>query len=279
MSTYIFIDGGYLRRAHAQTVEKWFGFEAPLHLPFAIHKFAQLSNRPDSLEVQVIYSNGGETQAFYYDCLDEERKEAETEQGFNCRLREQEERLRALRDLNNCHIRLGTLKGPKRRRQKEVDVLMAVDMMAHAARNNMGKAVLVAGDLDFRPAVEALVQMGIVVHIIAGKYVAKELTWAASSFNELSFRDFYNFTDLTEKRLRPLPSVQDYIPSRDQTTLTRKGILKGDTCNLYELDGRYALHFPNFTIDGSYRERVFVHNNLEEIELLLEIEYERVQWI
>jgi uncharacterized LabA/DUF88 family protein len=63
-------------------------------------------------------------------------------------------------------MRLGSLRGaPKKRRQKEVDVLLAADMLTHGYDGNMDKAILIAGDLDFRRVVEALVRRGVFVEV------------------------------------------------------------------------------------------------------------------
>jgi hypothetical protein len=56
--------------------------------------------------------------------------------------------------LSGVHVRLGTVTG-KRRRQKEVDILLATDMLTHGFNGNMKTAVLLSGDLDFRPIIEA----------------------------------------------------------------------------------------------------------------------------
>ena len=145
-STYIFVDGGYLQRAHAESVAPWFGSETEIDLSSALARLAQLSTL-DDIWGPMAYSPNGGTRIFYYDCLDEDRRGNETDREFSLRLDQQNNRLQELRDINDCHIRLGTLKGRKRREQKEVDVLIAVEMMAHAARGNMQKAVLVTGEL------------------------------------------------------------------------------------------------------------------------------------
>ncbi len=81
------------------------------------------------------------------------------------------------------HVRLGTLKQRQQGRrvtQKEVDVTIAVDMFKHGTSRVIEKAVLVTGDLDFRPVVESLVQVGVVVELEYDPLVtAAELQQAA----------------------------------------------------------------------------------------------------
>jgi uncharacterized LabA/DUF88 family protein len=139
-----------LLRQHEETLRPWFGFEPNVNFESVIRRLELLSGTNE------IWITGGgppstanlKTSTFYYDCFDEEKRTGETDTAFGDRLEKQNARLRDLRDVDDCHIRLGALKGAKRRQQKEVDVLIAVDMMAHAARGNMDKAVLVTGDLD-----------------------------------------------------------------------------------------------------------------------------------
>jgi uncharacterized LabA/DUF88 family protein len=53
-------------------------------------------------------------------------------------------------------VRQGWLSPGKKRQQKEVDVLLAVDMLTRSFYKNMTKAVLLAGDRDFKPVVEVV---------------------------------------------------------------------------------------------------------------------------
>jgi uncharacterized LabA/DUF88 family protein len=197
MSTYIFIDGGYLRSRHAEITRKWFGFEAEIDFNSVVRRLNATSGRMLWAEVdRFTQVDESVTKSFYYDCLDEDRRQDESESEFHARIEKQNALVANIREVNGCHIRLGALKGSKKiRRQKEVDILLAVDMMAHAAQRNMTKVVLLAGDQDFRPAVESLVQLGIFVHIVGdAKHTSRELTWAASSYTKLTFDDFYGWT-------------------------------------------------------------------------------------
>jgi hypothetical protein len=67
-------------------------------------------------------------------------------------------------------VRLGSLSGKgNRKRQKKVDVLLAVEALDHAFRKNMAQVCLITGDLDFSPLVESLVKLGTYVTV---SYVA-----------------------------------------------------------------------------------------------------------
>ena len=93
----------------------------------------------------------GMFKTFYYDCKDDLKKATETEEQFRKRL-EQEEHFNGIQGVRGCHVQLGTLTSEgTRKRQKEVDILLTVDMMNRAIRQNMDHAFLLSGDADFRP--------------------------------------------------------------------------------------------------------------------------------
>ena len=69
----------------------------------------------------------------------------------------------------DCEVRLGTVSTGKRRQQKAVDVLLAVDMLVGAHRLIYDLAVLVAGDADFVPVVEEVRREGRMVLVVANR--------------------------------------------------------------------------------------------------------------
>jgi uncharacterized LabA/DUF88 family protein len=73
-----------------------------------------------------------------------------------------ETRLDEVRDaLKNAGIQQPRVfKRPKNGRSKRVDISLATDMLSHAHRRNYDVAVLVTGDEDFVPLVEAVVGEG-----------------------------------------------------------------------------------------------------------------------
>ena len=83
--------------------------------------------------------------------IDEQRKD-EDAADFAIREKAQRDEFNSIRSLAGFHVIEGTLSA---KRQKEVDVALAVDMLTHAFNHNMGWAHLIAGDLDFRPLVQA----------------------------------------------------------------------------------------------------------------------------
>jgi uncharacterized LabA/DUF88 family protein len=186
--TYLFIDAKYLRDKHSKALRRIFPQVPEINL-------LQLKAQARAMRV------------FFYDCLNDRRDEAESDEAFQARLQRDEAYFTAIRALPGFHVRWGTLTGKRPRlRQKEVDVQLAVDMLTHGFSKNMSKAVLLSGDLDFRPIVEALIRAGVFVEIWYEKESAsKELFWAADFGRELAFQDFYSMSDQNFTRENPLP--------------------------------------------------------------------------
>ena len=76
-------------------------------------------------------------------------------------------------------VRLGTFRGQGHRgvddrgkpryEQKRVDILLGVDLVQLAAKQNIQEAVMLAGDSDFIPAVIAAKSEGVVIKLFHGE--------------------------------------------------------------------------------------------------------------
>ncbi|MGO9093863.1 MAG: NYN domain-containing protein [Bryobacteraceae bacterium] len=189
---YLFIDGDYFRRACSDV-------------------FAPLFQIEPEIDFGAMRDYVGCQKAFYYGCVDDAPRTNEDEARRAARVEEEERKYEKIQAVSGFHVRLGTLVGtkPKRLRQKEVDVQLAVDMLSHAAAKNMQSATLVAGDLDFRPVVRALVQFGTYVRLCyASNSVAKDLLWASDEGWELTVEDVHHWTTSEFRSQHPLPTVQ-----------------------------------------------------------------------
>lgn len=140
----VFVDGGYLRE---YIKKKWGSQElatGPLQsLTRKLIEYVQFGN---------IY--GELIRTYYYDAIVDEKEKDERER--------QNEFFDTLRTLPSCTVRLGRLKTVRKepRRQKGVDILMAIDMLTKAYENHYDIAILVAGDGDFVDLVEAVKDAG-----------------------------------------------------------------------------------------------------------------------
>jgi uncharacterized LabA/DUF88 family protein len=171
--TYLFIDGEYLRQIHRDVMREFFGVDGELDIGEAKH------------QAQAV-------RAFFYDSIDDIPRPGETEETCRARIAPLQEFFARTSALSGVHVRLGTVAG-KRRRQKEVDILLATDMFTHGFNGSMRTAVLLSGDLDFRPIIEALVRHGVFVEVWYHRSsIAQELPGAADFGRELRFRQLYS---------------------------------------------------------------------------------------
>jgi uncharacterized LabA/DUF88 family protein len=171
MRMYCFVDGGHLRAIAKNT--------------------GKALVNPQQLAVNIGYSNqvqgwrsiGGVNhhdyvghpnvkifldRVIYYDARPDEGPSAELEDYW-----------KAVELLPDTAIGFGVLRGRKRR-QKQVDTLIAVDMLEGAFTDLYQVALLIAGDADFVPSVQAVRRKGVLVLVAAAKEsLADELRQAA----------------------------------------------------------------------------------------------------
>lgn len=189
--TYLFIDGAYLRARYDEAMARYLGQEGKIDFE------------------AVRATTGNAHKVFYYDCIDDLPHDGESEGDLKTRIAAQEGFFEQLDSLPGYHVRLGSLSGaPKKRRQKKVDILLAVEMLEHAFHKNMNRAVLLAGDLDFAPLVDVVTRLGIWVEVsfVQGT-AARGLLTAADSRYQLSFSHLYGLSHDTFKKTYPLPQI------------------------------------------------------------------------
>lgn len=103
---------------------------------------------------------------YYYHCLPYQSNPPTLDE--KSRFSSAEKFMQALSRLPRFQVRLGKLEhrglkqdGSPIFAQKRVDILLGVDMVELAATKQINRAVLVAGDSDFLPAVEAVKRQGV----------------------------------------------------------------------------------------------------------------------
>jgi hypothetical protein len=137
MSSYLFIDGAYLRKHFNEQMQTFYGV-VPV-IDFGVLAASLKSERTS-----------------YYDAIDYARHATESEDGFQARVTQAEGFHDHINNLPGFHVREGHVRrSPKRRnrQQKAVDIQLAVDALEHAARGNM-KLMMASGR---RPRFRAVV--------------------------------------------------------------------------------------------------------------------------
>jgi uncharacterized LabA/DUF88 family protein len=205
----------------------------------------QLWDADPDLDFNNIRDFLGAGRLFYYDCLEDEPRPNETPEQFEARTVLRRSTFSKVLDADMCHVRMGTLKG-KRITQKEVDVRIAVDMLTHASTNKISRAVLLSGDLDFRPVVESLVQIGVTVELCFDpSRTAIELREAADIRRPILFRDWHRLCSVEFQARYCLPEEWRGDAHRDAVDalqIVRKGHVGGNPVAAW-IGGR-----KNFTV-------------------------------
>ncbi|HEX9984379.1 MAG TPA: NYN domain-containing protein [Thermoanaerobaculia bacterium] len=262
--TYVFVDAGHLKPNFAQVMNAWFGSPVELYVPGVRQLFKA-------------------TKVFYYDSIDDVLRSGETSEQLEARVAEQEARLREINAIQNTHVRFGSVTGRDRRkrRQKEVDILIAVDMMNHAVRQNMDRAVLLTGDRDFTPLVETLVQFGLTVEVAGDfRYASDVLKAAADHFRPLGLQ---NYSQLVEPSLhRQLPAIPSFnggnVPPSEIRQLAASGPCEEYQCRLIpRIPGGF--YFEMTTKNHSRYTTVDGIPDLRRLTLFLELEHGEVKWL
>lgn len=263
-TNYLFIDGNYLaERAKTTCVRlKW-----------------------SSPDIQYQKIGAGFTKVFYYDCLPS-RGNAESDDEFKRRLGERHGIFERLRALDGWHVQEGISRsrrnGPAT--QKEIDILIAVDMLTHVHRKNMDSLTFLAGDQDFRPLLEAVVRDGMYVNLWYHKdSVSSDLRNAADA--RMEFDMFWLHGQMTDsfRLVNPLPA---YSVSQNKFSEP------GDTMEIGYANGRQiATLLKNsnvYTLVTDIPLRAYANetsyvfmqtdNDLDQMKRIFEAKFESLEW-
>lgn len=259
--TYLFIDGEYLRQIHRQAMLDFFDVDGEL----------------DILEAK---REAGALRAFFYDSIDERPRPGETIEACRERTAPLHDFMNRTSALSGVHVRLGTVTG-KRRRQKEVDILLATDMLTHGFNGSMKNAVLLSGDLDFRPIVEALVRHGLFVEVWYHRTsIATELPTAADFGRQIRFRQLYSWNTKSFQQKHRIPDDR-----RIASASVRSGNLvkSGSLANwewpveLYKWQGDRQ-QFELWIGTGEWESIVIRDEDPDLIDRYVQVQYSPLRW-
>ncbi len=126
----------------------------------------------------------------------------------NRRMEEHNIFMQEIESLERWAVRLGVL---QRRRdgykeyfeQKRVDVMLSVDMVRHAASGHIQHVILVAGDSDFIPAIEAVKESGATVTLWCGEdnTIHKDVVQLADMVHH------FDWKKMPKKKIKPVKKV------------------------------------------------------------------------
>jgi uncharacterized LabA/DUF88 family protein len=232
------------------------------------------------LELSTLMRQADATRAYFYDSLDGALRPGEDDAARSARIAPLEKFFGEVRDLYGFHVRLGTVSGHgKRRRQKQVDILLAVDMLTHGLNGNMGKAVLLAGDLDFRPIVEALVRSGVFVEVwYHPTSIARDLPGAADFGRPIGFRQLYDWNKKSFQEAHRLPQAHQPggVPVGDSLRFGKVGTFPAE---LRLIKNPPEKSYYNLWIEMSrgYTVRIY-DEDLNLVERYVATQYAPIEW-
>ncbi|PSF34960.1 hypothetical protein C7H19_18320 [Aphanothece hegewaldii CCALA 016] len=248
---YLFIDGGSLDSVLATFSKELFGDR--------------------ELEINYYHLAKGYQKVFYYDCLPV-KKEGENELAYKSRIKPKIELFNHLKSLDRFHVYEGTARfrdKNKGQEQKQVDIMIAVDMLTHSFRRNMQEATLLTGDLDFKPLIDALVQDGMHVELWYPKGKANyELVDAADSRKPLTIgtvQHWFTKSFQSKMNLPDTSQVQNVTLGMEWSEIV-KIEKKTYSAFFYENKGLYAAVVPNKD-GGNYLHR---HDDLNQLKFYVE---------
>jgi uncharacterized LabA/DUF88 family protein len=268
---YLFIDGAYLRQRHSEMISRVFNTPADLDLLYL--RQAVSGQTPEGRPSQF-------QRVFYYDCLHDVARVDETPEQLEARIREQNAFFQRVQTNHGFHVRLGSLSGTsKKLRQKEVDILLAVEMLDNAFRKNMTSAALIAGDLDFAPLVDSLVRLGTWVDIYHDpKSIAPGPLASADRGIPLTFHNYYLLSSADFQKANPVPrwtGNPTWRPEGVGYSLLRSGRLPGgDSVRLYQHDAEYFL----FVYDQAQTKSLISHSDPAVLENYFAVTQSAVEW-
>ena len=171
MARYLFIDGEFFR--------------------ILVDEMKDVA-RPEygELEVDLSMVGHGYDRVFYYDAYPE-KKDGQQDDEFESEVVNTRNYFDRISTTRNFSVRPALTRRGHRRQQKGVDVLLAIECLMHAIRNNIDEATIMTSDLDFFPLFEALLQTKTksVLRYQLGK-TSFELIQAADFAEPVTFFDF-----------------------------------------------------------------------------------------
>lgn len=226
--SYLFIDGGCFNAVLNNIGKDFFRDERPAVDWSSIKK----NNR----------------KVFYYDAIPVQNN-GEDDNSYFERIKPRTLELANIERQKSYHVRTGDVRNRSKKRgneQKMVDVQLAVDALLMASRGLFSSFSIITGDLDFRPLVVALVDMGIEVEVMypVGE-TNDELLSAADIATPLSLEVTQYWIDNIYALSNDFPTLRytsDIFVDNDDTRLIKwntSTIYK--SCSLHKLGSRYTI--------------------------------------
>lgn len=146
-------------------------------------------------------------------------------------------------------------------------------MLNHAFRRNMSHAILLTGDQDFKPVVQSLVDMGLMVTVAGDhRHMSSDLARAADYYRPITLTEYFDWTVQSLKNKFPIP-VKGYTHENPKfaisdLSLVKKGTIAGIPSELYRKGNEFWVVYEE-------NERLWLEirfNDVDRLSLFCEIE-------
>ena len=242
---YLFIDGGCLRNILSDYSNLYFG-GVPIDLNYAA--FTSMFSK-----------------VFYYDAIPI-KKENETDSVYTNRTKGIELLIEHLEDKDRFHIYLGKSHIRRKRiEQKQVDMMIAIDMLKHTYNRNMHRATLLTTDSDFIPLLDTLVENGMDVTLWYAKtsncIASKDLIKAADRRNRINIDQILKGSTIEFQEKFGLP---ERFRTHAQTALTESERWMDQARGTLELgieNKQFVLSYKNETNESPFAQ--VIHRDLD----------------
>jgi uncharacterized LabA/DUF88 family protein len=228
-SGYLFIDGGCLRSMLRDVSDRYFHGNL---IDFDYAKFAKYFSK-----------------VFYYDALPGQQKD-EPKDEYEMRIETDKDFFDMLGATDKYHVYLGSMhRRKKRNEQKQVDIMIAVDMLTHAFRKNTSQVTLFTTDSDFIPLIDKMVDNGMHINLwypdTKNCNANKELIASADRKKRIGFEDVYaSCTDAFKQKFK-LPEAGLMLNDNCEIEIHEWQDLKRGTIKLGRTADKYMLRFKS----------------------------------
>ena len=225
---YLFIDGGCLRSMLRDVSDRYFHGNP---IEFDYSKFAKHFSK-----------------VFYYDALPGQKEEPKDE--YERKIQPDKDFFDMLGAIDKYHVYLGSMhRRKKRNEQKQVDIMIAVDMLTHAFRKNTSEVTLFTTDSDFIPLIDKMVDNGMHINLwypdTKNCSANKELIASADRKKRISFEDVYaNCTEAFKQKFK-LPQDGLVLNDNCENEIHQWRDLKRGTIKLGRNADKYILRFKS----------------------------------
>jgi glycosidase len=134
---------------------------------------------------------------------------------------------------------------------------------------------LITGDQDFKPLVDALVQMGLYVDVVGDvRHTSTELARSADSYQPLRFSDYHAWAPADWRKAHPLPEFgYGKVDVSSFEVASQHGTLGGAPVRIYLRDRDFLVYWHN-----AERPEYAAGRPLDRTMLAAELEFGRIAW-